>query len=235
MVANKNQEQEEVQLEKIQQEIEEWRPQLTKRNEEFVFQFEKAIADKNLRGRNKEIVLHEVIGQLIEGQPLGKTAQQLFGTPYYYAEVLEKSPTKEEMAPPRFLQMWGDNALFVGGLFSAIAGLMELLANGQQASNGLTLGLGVLIINFFMGGLAMTLMARYSKKMNSECTKAGFIRYVFVSMAVIGGWIFLLSLVVTFLPPIFNPMLTPPLYFFIAALAFLVRYFLQKKWSKPKF
>ena len=68
-------------------------PQLTKRNKEFVFQFEKAIKDKDLRGRNKTEVLHEILTSLVETQASGQTAQQLYGQPYQYAEELEKQPT----------------------------------------------------------------------------------------------------------------------------------------------
>ncbi|KAA9241092.1 DUF1129 family protein [Aerococcus tenax] len=201
-------------------------PQLTKRNKEFVFQFEKAIKDKDLRGRNKTEVLHEILTTLVETQASGQTAQQLYGQPYQYAEKLEKQPTAKELAPAPFWMHWVEGALFVGGLFSIIAGLSALLSN-NQANSATAFGPAALVVNFIMGGLAMAVLNQYSPDMSQEKGKRGIGRYILLSVLVVGLWMLILVGALAVLPPSWNGALPPFAYLVIGALAFLARWWFQ--------
>ncbi|RAV81375.1 DUF1129 domain-containing protein [Aerococcus loyolae] len=218
--------QRQAQLEEFEAENKALYPQLTKRNKEFVFQFEKAIKDKDLRGRNKTEVLHEVLTTLVAKQGSGQTAQQLFGQPYQYAEALEKQPTAKELAPAPFWMHWVEGALFVGGLFSIIAGMSALLSN-NQANSATAFGPAALLVNFVMGGLAMAVLNQYSPDMSQEKGKRGIGRYILLSVLVVGLWMLILVGALAVLPASWNAALPPFAYLAIGALAFLARWWFQ--------
>ena len=54
--------------------------QLTKRNQQYIFDLKKSLEAANLSEEEKTIALHEMLPVLVKEQKGGKTARQLFGT-----------------------------------------------------------------------------------------------------------------------------------------------------------
>ncbi|MCW1040888.1 DUF1129 domain-containing protein, partial [Streptococcus anginosus] len=68
-------------------------------------------------------------------------------------------PSQVEAEPATFQQLWLDSALFIGGMFAALAGIGAISSN--QEANSQSFGLVTLIINFVLGGLAMAILTYY--------------------------------------------------------------------------
>ena len=53
---------------------------LTKRNEQYIFDLKKSLKAANLSEEELALALHGILPELVAGQKTGKTARQLFGT-----------------------------------------------------------------------------------------------------------------------------------------------------------
>ena len=64
--------------------------QLTKKNDQFVFDINKILADSNLPEEKKVVEMNTILNALVEGQKTGATAKQLYGTPTEAADLIIK-------------------------------------------------------------------------------------------------------------------------------------------------
>ena len=100
---------------------------LTKKNEEFVFQLNKQLERQGVAKEKRPEIIQDTITQLKEGQKTGKTAKALFGTPTEYVKNL-KDPKKNNqpnhMSKQSIKLLALDNMLIFFSIFTFMFGLM---------------------------------------------------------------------------------------------------------------
>ena len=68
--------------------------QLTKRNQQYIFDLKKSLEAANLSEEEKTVALHEMLPILVQEQKGGKTARQLFGTVSELSLIHISEPTR---------------------------------------------------------------------------------------------------------------------------------------------
>jgi len=203
--------------------------ELTKRNFDFMFQFMKEMRGRDRYHGNLIELENDMLKTLIAGQKEGKTAKHLFGTVTGYAQEVEKRPTKAELGPSPFWQIWVEGGLLIGGAFSALAGLTLLMWNSSE--NGQSTGLTSLIINFIVGGLVMAILTKYQPDFNKPKGERGMLRYILIAILTLVAWIGFISLVAMFVPNALNPVMPEFIYIAIAIIAFVVRWWFKREFK----
>lgn len=67
---------------------------LTKRNEQYIFDLKKSLKAANLSEEELALALHGILPELVAGQKTGKTARQLFGTVSERTEAILNKPAE---------------------------------------------------------------------------------------------------------------------------------------------
>ena len=67
---------------------------LTKRNEQYIFDLKKSLKAANLSEEELALALHGILPELVAGQKTGKTARQLFGTVSELSLIHISEPTR---------------------------------------------------------------------------------------------------------------------------------------------
>lgn len=202
-------------------------PQLTKRNQQYIFDLKKSLEAANLSEAEMATALNEILPVLVKEQKGGKTARQLFGTVSERTEaILAKPEPKKETKP---LLMWADNAMFIFGLFAVMLGLMRLFMknSGQQ-----TYGLLTLIIASLFGGYAFYLMYKYIYQYERPGADKSKRPKLWKTMLILVPVFFLWILVFTvsaMLP--YNIVLDPFIQLVLGAAVFALRWYLKKKYN----
>ncbi|KAF1295069.1 hypothetical protein BAU15_04745 [Enterococcus sp. JM4C] len=202
--------------------------QLTKRNQQYIFDLKKALAAANLSEEEKTLALHDILPVLVEEQKGGKTARQLFGTVSERTEAIITKPQKPKSSSP--WTMWLDNTLLIFGIFSIMISFMALISKGTQISYGIT----TLVISSAIGGWVFYLMYKYIYRFEQPGADKSQKPGMFKSMAIIIGTtlLWVLSLAVTMMfPPVINPILEPMIVIVMGAIALAIRYYLKKKYG----
>ncbi|MGX7348393.1 DUF1129 domain-containing protein [Aerococcus vaginalis] len=207
--------------------------QLTNKNQAFFHQFHKLMEGHTYRKeRQPDEVDNAILTRLVEGQKNSETANQIYGTPTDLVKFVESAPTPEELAPPTFWDQVVDSGLFITALFAALAALMQLFnataTEAASAAGGAMFGPIAMIVNFFCGGIAMGILAKYQPNMNAPKGQRGIPKYLLVSFAAVAIWLFILTMVVAIVPERWNPLLPTFLYLVIAVLAFIGRHYFRK-------
>ena len=202
-------------------------PQLTKRNQQYIFDLKKSLEAANLSEAEMATALNEILPVLVKEQKGGKTARQLFGTVSERTEaILAKPEPKKETKP---LLMWADNAMFIFGLFAVMLGLMRLFTknSGQH-----TYGLLTLIIASLFGGYAFYLMYKYIYQYERPGADKSKRPKLWKTMLILVPVFFLWILVFTvsaMLP--YNIVLDPFIQLVLGAAVFALRWYLKKKYN----
>lgn len=203
--------------------------ELTKRNFDFMFQFMKEMRARDSYHGNLIELENEMLKALVAGQKEGKTAKHLFGTVTGYVREVETRPTKEDLAPSPFWQIWIEGGLLIGGAFSALAGLTLLMGNGSE--NAQSTGLTSLIINFIVGGLVMAILTKYQPDFNKPKGERGMWRYILVAVLTLAAWLGFISLTTMFVPNSLNPVMPAFIYIAIAIIAFVIRWWFKREFN----
>ena len=69
---------------------------LTKRNEQYIFDLKKSLKAANLSEEELALALHGILPELVAGQKTGKTARQLFGTVSERTEAILNNQQKSK-------------------------------------------------------------------------------------------------------------------------------------------
>ncbi len=85
--------------------------ELTKKNQQYIFDLKKSLAAANLSEEEKAVALHDMLPLLVQEQKAGRTARQLFGTVSERTEAILNKPEEVKETKPVF--MWLDNALLI--------------------------------------------------------------------------------------------------------------------------
>ena len=129
---------EEQTVEELQQKVAESRQlekELTKKNDQFIFDVKKLLAEATIDEAKKVTALHSMLTELVAGQKTGATAKQLYGTPTEAAFAIVNAPEPEPELT--FWRVWLDNSLLLLIFLSAITGLLALLTNQATTTQGI--------------------------------------------------------------------------------------------------
>ncbi|KAF1302677.1 MULTISPECIES: DUF1129 domain-containing protein [Enterococcus] len=201
--------------------------ELTKRNQQYIFDLKKSLDAANLSEEEKTIALHEMLPVLVKEQKGGKTARQLFGTVSERTEAILSAPAEKEESSP--VLMWLDNTLLLLGLFSVMIGLMSFIAKGQGQSYGML----ALLLAAMVGGWVFYLMYKYiyqyERKGADKSQRPKLWKTILLLVPSFLLWIIVFSSS-PLLPKAINPVLDPIITIVIGAAAFGLRYYLKKKY-----
>ena len=204
--------------------------QLTKRNEQYIFDLKKSLAAANLSEEEQAIVLHEMLPVLVKEQKGGRTARQLFGTVSERTEaILSKPEAKETSSKPAL--MWLDNTLLILGIFGLIMGVMGLFVkNGTQVY-----GIVTLLLMAMVGGWVFYLMYKYMYQYErpgaDKSKRPKMWKSILIMIVAFFIWVGSIAVSTAFIPSSINVLLDPIFLVIIGAVSLAVRYYLKKKYN----
>ncbi|EOH83315.1 DUF1129 domain-containing protein [Enterococcus asini] len=204
--------------------------QLTKRNEQYIFDLKKSLHAANLSEKELTLVLHEMLPTLVEEQKTGKTARQLFGTVSERTEAILAKP-QEAPKDTKPVLMWVDNSLFILGIFGVMVGLMGLFTNGKAQMYGVF----SLLVGSALGGFVFYLFYKffyqYEQPGADKSKRPKLWKAMLLMIPVFFIWMLLWS--VTSLPmfDVINPILPPIGTVLIGGAALLLRWYLKKTFN----
>lgn len=202
--------------------------QLTKRNQQYIFDLKKAMDAANLSEEEKTVALHEMLPTLVAEQKGGKTARQLFGT---VSEAIEQILTEPEIeASTNPFLMWADNSLLILGVFGIMLGIMGLFSK----NSGQVYGVITLFLMSAMGGWVFYLMYKYMYKYEQpgadRSQKPKLWQTILVLVGAFGIWMFIIG-ASSMIPTTINVILPPIVTIIISAAAIGLRQVLKKRYN----
>lgn len=199
---------------------------LTRKNEEFVYQLGKQLERLDITGDKKTEMLNSTIQKLLAGQKEGKTARTMFGTPTAYAKELKNpKPSTEHMTKRSIKLLAIDNTLIFLSIFTFMFGIMFWMSpaamhSSRAGSSGITAILLVAILGgLLFGYVATQLQPTKNSKGKWVQTKPMWFRVLTVSFGLV-AWLAVYMLA-SLLPNVINPRLNQWLYIIIAVVAFI--------------
>ena len=219
---------EEIELREKVAENRELETQLTKRNEQYIFDLKKSLRAANLSEDLQAIALNNILPELVEGQKTGKTARQLFGTITERTELILAAPEPSKASTK--YQMWLDNSLMMFAFLSMLAGVLPMIS--KQNASTQQQGILTILIAAITGGYAFYLIYqfvyRYDRPGADQTGRPGTFKGLAIMVGIMLVWI-LIYVGTVVIPPSINITLEPVISVALAAVAFGVRYFLKNK------
>lgn len=204
--------------------------QLTKRNQQYIFDLKKSLDAANLSEEEKAKVLHEMLPVLVQEQKGGKTARQLFGTVSEQTEAILNKPESLDQNDTPVL-MWLDNTLLILGIFGLIIGVMGLFVKDSAQ----TYGLITLLLMAMVGGWVFYIMYKYMYQYEYPGADKSKRPKMWKTMLIMIGsffiWIGTMAFSSVIIPPSINVILDPVVLIVIGGVALGGRYFLKKKYN----
>lgn len=207
--------------------------QLTKRSQQFLVSIDKKLTDGGLTESVKQPIYTEMLETLLEGQQVGQTARQIYGTPTECATSILNQNFKEQTEVTRSpdWQIALDGGLILGSVFTFIVGLSMMNANAEEPEAVLSMGLITLILNYLVAGWAMLQTSKVMPDMDAPKGKKGYFKYFGVSSLWMVVWVATVTLSAAFIPAVINPVFPPMVYMVIAAATFALRFYLKKRFN----
>lgn len=204
--------------------------QLTKRNEQYVYDLRKALSLANLSESLQAQALANILPELVEGQKSGKTARQLFGTVTERARLILETP--EPVKESGIFQMWLDNSLLLFIFLTLMAGVLPLFS--KSVASGQQQGILTILVGAISGGYAFYLIYKYVYKFDrpgaDQKGRPGGFKSILIMMGIMLIWMFVF-MAAALIPPTINVALAPAVNVALAVLAFAIRYYLKKKYN----
>lgn len=207
--------------------------QLTKRSQQFLVSIDKKLTDGGLTETVKMPIYTEMLETLIEGQQVGQTARQIYGTPTECATSIlnQNFQNQTEVTRSPDWQIALDGGLILGSVFTFIVGLSMMNANAEQPEAVLSMGLITLILNYLVAGWAMLQTSKVMPNMEAPKGKKGYFKYFGVSSLWMIVWVAVVTLSAAFIPSVINPIFPPMVYMVIGAATFGLRFYLKKRYN----
>lgn len=198
--------------------------QLTKKNQQYIFDLRKAMSNANLSEEKQITALAEMLPQLVETQKSGQTARQLFGTVTERVAAITHEPV--EVKEVGMKEMVIDNSLLLFALLALMSVVMPMFLNGQPQ------GILSLIIGSISGGFAFYYLYdkiyQYDRPGADRSQKPSALKTLGISLVGMLGWsLFFIGSM--FIPANINVVLQPVYTLILAVGAYLLRRYLRKK------
>ena len=218
-------------LQAMQNENAQLRSQLTKKNEQYIFDLNKALEAANLTETEKVVALHEMLPTLVEEQKVGKTARQLYGTVSERTDAIVNKPVEQKRTTTASL-MWLDNFLLIFGMLGLISGVMAMfIPKGTQAAS---YGLTALLVASALGGLIFYMMYLFIYRFEYPGADRSQKPKTWKSMVMIACVTLVWLLVfngAALLPRTLNPIIDPFVLAILSLAALGGRYYLKKRFN----
>lgn len=202
--------------------------QLTKKNEQYVFELKKALKTAEVSEEEVTTILKHMLPKLVEGQKSGLTARKQFGTVFEYVQNYLNKPKAPEKAKP--WQAWLDNTLLFFVMLAVLNGIMNLFSKGKGVISGLT----SLTVTSAIGGLVFYYMYKWIYQYDRPGADKSKRPKLWKSMLILMGcmivWIFVYTATM-FLPPIINPTVDPTILILLGVAVLGLRFWLKKKYN----
>ncbi|AYW47716.1 DUF1129 domain-containing protein [Tetragenococcus osmophilus] len=208
----------------------EWEQKLTKRNQQYIFDLNKALDAANLSEEEKVQALHEMLPVLVQEQKTGRTARQLYGTVSERTEQILATPSQNQNNTANPVLMWVDNTLLILGVFGLMMGVIGLFSS----QNNQVYGIVTLLLMAMVGGWVFYLMYKYMYQYErpgaDKSQRPKLWKSILILIASFFVWTAVISLS-ALLPGVINPVLDPFFLVIIGGAALLLRYYLKKKYN----
>lgn len=214
--------QEEVMIDYATENVELYK-QLNKRNQQYLYDFDKALQEKNIAMEKSQSVKFEMMNTLIKAQKKGITAKQIYGTVSQQVTHVIAGPKEDLSKPSSDFHLFVDGGLMLGSVFMIISGITP-----QQR-----LGIVALLLNFLFAGLAMLIITKSSPKYLGTTdikNKKFLIRYVGTTILGMAIWM-VGMIVIQFLPEVINPVFDGTIYVVLGLAALALRFYIKKVWN----
>lgn len=208
--------------------------QLTKRNQQYIFDLKKSLAAANLSEEEQALALHDILPTLVTEQKTGKTARQLFGTVSERTESIINKPEAPVEADKRPVLMWLDNFMLLFGIFAIMTSLLQLFAQNSSSTQAVGYGLIGLLAASAVGGWVFYLMYKYIYQYEQpgadRSKKPKMWKTAVVLVLATLFWMAAFSLA-SILPATINLQLDPIIMVVLGLLVLVGRHFLKKKFN----
>ncbi|MDN6731708.1 MAG: DUF1129 domain-containing protein, partial [Atopostipes suicloacalis] len=180
---------------------------LTNKNQDYFVQLDRHLVDLSYEEKKKDFVLNQMLLETIDFQEEAITARKMYGRVTERADKIlgvdpEMMKETKDISSNKLLYL--DGALLLGGMFSLVNGFSAWRSLG--VTNGRSLSLVQVIMNFLLGGLVALALTKY--KPEAGQTK-GMLKYVGVTVGAMLLFVFSMTLADTIIPKIINPILPP--------------------------
>lgn len=202
--------------------------QLTKRNQQYIFDLKKSLEAANLSEEEKAIALHEILPVLVKEQKGGRTARQLFGTVSERTEAILNKP--EEVKETKPVMMWLDNTLLILGIFGIMMGIMGLFARDSAQVYGIITFISMAMVGGWVFYIMYKYMYQYERPGADKSQRPKMWKIMLILMGSFFLWIATIA-VTSLLPTSINIVLNPIILAIIGAAAIGLRYYLKKKYN----
>lgn len=214
-------------LQQMVAENREWETQLTKRNEQYLFDLKKALQAANLSEEDQVVVFHDILSELIPAQKKGHTARQLFGTVSEKTQDILTKPVQQKKSKP--WEMWLDDTLLMFSVFALATGALGLFSK-NASSYGIISLIGIAASGGYVFYLLYKNIYQYSIPGADQSKKPSTLKTFGVLALGFLGWFVVIS-IVTLIPPTINIPLPPIVTVALGAIVFGIRYWLRKKYG----
>lgn len=202
--------------------------QLTKKNDQFIFDLNKVLEDSDLSEEKKVLAFNDMLTALVEGQKTGVTAKQLYGTPTEAADAIINAP--EPLADMTFGKIMLDNFLMMFAFLAVMVGLMSMLSKAGQAPQGILATVIGAMAGAFSFYLIYKFIYSYDQPGADQSKRPGGLKSGLIMALCFVPWIFV-YMIASLLPAAINPPVDPILSIALGAMSFAIRHWLKKKYN----
>lgn len=202
--------------------------QLTKRNQQYIFDLKKSLEAANLSEEEKAIALHEILPVLVKEQKGGRTARQLFGTVSERTEAILNKPEEVKETSP--VMMWLDNTLLILGIFGIMMGVMGLFARDSAQVYGIITFISMAMVGGWVFYVMYKYMYQYERPGADKSQRPKMWKIMLILIGSFFLWIATIA-VTSILPSSINIVFDPIVLAVIGAVAIGLRYYLKKKYN----
>ncbi|VDG20306.1 DUF1129 domain-containing protein [Lactiplantibacillus mudanjiangensis] len=206
--------------------------ELTKRNAEYMRQMRKALNATSLAGDKKKAALDEMTTTLLTEQHKGTTARQLYGTVQERTQEIIEGPKKApaEQARANYWITALDNGLMLFMIFCLMYGAIGFFGKTSSEQAGAQ-GITAILITSAVGGLGVAKLFDFLQPASKDKKKqVPTWRKILWSVLAIVAWMMIFTLAAA-LPTTINPALSAIWYLIIAAIVFVARLWLKRRFK----
>lgn len=196
---------------------------LSKKNEDYLFKFKRALNAEQVPAERQTEILAEMLPEMVAEQHKGKPATQVYGPVTTKIDQLLHAPKRPKQTSLQ-LQML-DNGLIFLIMYLAFNGIAAYFSTKGSATS---IGITSIVITAALAGVIMTYPMRYTQMPKEQRPPFWKMALVVIGLTLA----FVAAYGVTILIPSFlNPVLPPLVQIVIAALLIGVRIYIKRRFK----